>query len=109
MLTFIFFTLQKMVAFICTTVLLVRLYKANGRFAKLKISLTSAMSMQSECGDLYARINTDYSLDQLHQIENRLETLYRFTWAVEAFFMLEVAVLLLLLMCALCRCSLAHF
>lgn len=101
--------IQKIIAFIITAILLARLYKANVRFAELKDSLTSAMLLQTDCGDPYARINPEYSLTQLVSIEKRLGTLYRMTWAVMATFILEVGVVLLVLLCALCHCNKDNF
>lgn len=55
-----------------------------------------------KCGDLYARIDPVYAKKMLDATEERIKSLYGLTWAVEISFMIEIAILFLILLCACC-------
>ena len=50
-----------------------------------------------KCGDSYVRISKEFSIDKLTGNNKRLKALLGTTWAVEALFIAEVGILLLVI------------
>jgi hypothetical protein len=65
----VFFFTQKVVVFICTTILLTRLYLARKNFNDLKTSLKEMVSLNVDCGDPYARISETFMTKTLDVLE----------------------------------------
>lgn len=65
----VFFSTQKVVVFICTTILLTRLYPARKNFDDLKTSLKEMVSLNVDCGDPYARISETFMKKTLDLLE----------------------------------------
>ena len=93
---------QRAFVFIMSTVLVVRAQKSKEEFEEFDKTLKRVLNYESvTCGDPFVRLSQKYSLAKLADINMRINALLGMAWFVEAMFIAEVGILLLVLIVVL--------